>query len=451
MRALTCTAFDEPETLTVTEQPTPDDAAKIPQAAAEYGDVTPEQVEESVKQVLLLKDSAIQKLCMAYGPGDKAAREALAAKLIARKADLAAKFPAAAKAAGPQKHVHIAPAPNFKEWNGPGQGLSSKAHVNEQNQRLANDMQKLAAAGDLPALEAMQFQPINKDTGLAEGGLQPIAQHKSKHIPLYWKDLVNALKNPVRSMEHMKDAMVETVGGVFGTLVSAFEDVKGLATAAAKIGRYALVGKVDGDPFESWKIKELSQANGAINAMDLYNQSHEAYNKLSNIEKEAIKQYTGSGYSTMNNAATGVGSHSNTDYAIAGFDKASVPLKPGTVLSRKFSFNNQADLQKFLEAEGGIVKDFGMISTSLRPSVWSGNIHLRIVCGEGVKGCYVAPNPDTGGKAISQHPGEQEVVLPYGTKFFVRKVHKQGHMVKDEHGQWGTGGYVIEVVALPNS
>jgi hypothetical protein len=439
----------------VTELDTLRDAAKNPQAASVYGGMTPAQVEESVKQVLLLKDSAIQKLCMAYGPGDKAAREALAAKLIARKADLAAKFPNAAKEAGPKTKVHIAPAPNFKEWKGPGQGLSSKAHINQQNQELADQMQKLAADGKLGELEAMKFQPISYENGAPEGDMQPIAQHKSKHIPLYWNDLLNALKNPIQSIEHMKDAVLETVGGVFGTLISAFDDVKMLTSAASRIGRYAVLGKVDGDPFESWKPAGLSKANGKINSKELYDASMAKYKGLSNIEKEAIKQYTGSSYSSMNNPATGVGSHSNTDYAIAGVDKASVPLKAGTVLSRRFPFHNKADLDKFLSsAEGSILKDFGMVSTSLKSSFWHGQIQLRIVCGEGVKGCFVDRDPTTGGSPISQNPGEDEIILPYGTKFFVRKVHAKGHKFSDEHGDWGKHGgteYVVEVVALPNS
>lgn len=438
---------------TVTEFDTLRNPAMNPQAASVYGGLTEEQIKESVKQVLLLKDGAIYKLCKAYGPGTPAEQQALAEKLIARKKDIAAKFPDVAAEVKPKKVIEVAPAPNFMEWKGPGQGLSSKPHINQQNQSLANQMQALAADGKLEELEGMMHQPINGDTGAPDGPMKHISEHKSKHIPMYWKDLVQAVKNPIRSVEHMKDAVVETVGGVFGTLISAFEDVKMLKSAAAKIGRYAMLGKVDGDPFESWGIKELSMKNGAINAKDLYDQSHEAYKKLSAIERQAIKEYTGSAYSSMNNPATGVGSHSNTDYAIAGIDKASVPLKPGTVLSRKFSFHSTADVEAFLgSGEGAVLKDFGIISTSLKPEVWSGNVHLRIVCGEGVKGCYVAPDPVNGGKAISVHPGEQEVILPYGTKFFVRKIHKEGHKIKDEHGSWGSGQkYIVEVVALPNT
>jgi hypothetical protein len=226
-----------------------------------------------------------------------------------------------------------------------------------------------------------------------------------------------------------------------------------LSDIKVKIGRYALLGTVDGDPFAGWTAKEVSQKSGGINAKDVYSETHKNWNKLSNLERQAIKQYTGSAYTQMNNPLTGVGSHSNTDYAIEGFDKLAVPLKPGTVLSRKFGFTDNADLEKFLGSVGVVVKDFGIISTSMHSGVWGGkDVHLRIVCGEGVRGAYVASNPSGGGNAISMNPGEDEIVLPYGTKFFVRKVYEKGKSFTDEHGTWGgsSSQHVIELVALPN-
>lgn len=433
------------------------DPKKNSQSALVFGGLTHDQIKDSVKSVLLLKDSAIEKLCQAYGPGDAAAREALAKKLIARKHDLALKFPDVADEVKPKIEVKIAPAPNFKHWNDDGSGLSSKPHINDDNQMLADQMQALAQSGDVAALENFHFQPIGYADGKPVGSPEHIQQHKSKHIKTYWQDLINNLKNPIEVVSHLKDVAVETVGGVFSTIIDLFDDVKSLVEAPVRIGRYALLGMIDGDPFESWKIKELSHNNGKISNQELYDLSQKSYAKLTGIQKQAIKQYTGSGYGSMNNAATGVGTHGNTDYAISGIDKASIPLKPGTVLSRKFPFQNEDDLKKFLESEGGIVKDFGMISTATTPHTWSGTVHLRIVCGEGVKGLFVAPDPSIKDKikskasAISMNPGENEVILPYGTKFFVRKVHPVGTKFKDEHGSWGTGGPVVELVALPNS
>ena len=106
------------------------------------------------------------------------------------------------------------------------------------------------------------------------------------------------------------------------------------------------------------------------------------------------------------------------------------------------------------EGEGAILQEFGLISTSTNSGTWSGRVHLKITCGEGVKGLYVASNPHGGGGAISKNPGENEIILPYGTKFMVTKILKNGHSFSDEHGDWGkksSDEIVIEVTALPNS
>lgn len=342
--------------------------------------------------------------------------------------------------------------PDFANWNGPGQGLSSKAAFNKQNDEIAKLIYETAKKGDATALKNLKFQPINTD-GTPAGAPVLISSHPSKNITAYLKDAIDGATTPYQPLESVSAASFARVGEKFTALGKTFNDVAKLTEAKTKMGRYAILGKVQGDPLKNWQPTELSQKNGKVSTSDLYKQSIARFNALSATEKQAIKDYTGSGYSLMNDATTGEGTHSKTGYAIKGFDKASVPLKAGTVLSRKFSFkeNTTKNMALLLASEGKVLKDFGMISTSTRPEVWSGNIHVRMVAGEGVKGLYVASNPSGGGGAISKHPGEDEVVLPYGTKFFVRKVHPPGHVIHDAHGTWGgSGKTVVEVVILPN-
>lgn len=356
----------------------------------------------------------------------------------------------AAKASAPV--YRIPSAPDFANWNGPGQGLSSKAAFNKQNTEIANKIFSAAKSGDLAALKNLKFQPINAD-GTPTGSQVLVSSHPSKNITAYLKDAIDAATNPYEPLTAVSAASFARVSDKFTALTKSFNDVAKLTEAKHKMGRYAVLGKVAGNPLANWSPKELSKKNGGLSTSDLYKQSIARFNALSATEKQAIKDYTGSGYSSMNNAATGEGTHSKTGYAIKGFDKASVPLKAGTVLSRKFSFGSGGDtaMKQLLEAEGKVLKDFGVISTSVSPSVWSGDIHLRMVAGEGVKGLYVANNPNGGGGAISKHPGEDEIVLPYGTKFFVRKVYPKGKEIKDAHGTWGgSGKTVVEVVILPN-
>jgi len=439
---------------TVTELQSMRDASKNAQAAHVFGGLTDVQIGESAKHIFRLKDTAIIKLCNAYGPGSIAEKNALAQKLIARKNDLAAKFPDAYAEFAPKISVVLPMKPNFKEWNGPGKGLSSKAVFNEQNQEIADKIMTMAESGASPDdLSNVQYQPID-ESGAPVGGPVPVSSHKSQHIPKFLQDVVASMKNPDAVMPSgLVDAEIDAGGGgLFGSLLSFFDDVKSLASSAYKLGRYAISGKVEGDGlFDSWQYTPKSMKNGMLSAAQHYKDSMANFKKLPQTQQNAISAYTGSAYSTMNNPLTGVGTHGSTDFAIDGIDKAAIPLEEGTVLSRKFSFANDSDenMQKLMQSEGCLLKDFGIISTAMTPGTWSGSVQLHITCAEGVRGLYVAKNPSGGSGAISSHASENEIILPYGTKFFVKKVHKKGHSFTDEHGSWNAN-LVVEVIALPN-
>jgi hypothetical protein len=195
----------------------------------------------------------------------------------------------------------------------------------------------------------------------------------------------------------------------------------------------------------------------------LYNASKKAFESLPSLERQAIKDYTGSSYQSMNSALIQGVNHDKAYLAIKGMDKACIPIPSGSILSRRFAFNksddgsnssanHEAALASLLASgEGTVLQEFGIISTSANSGVWSGSIHLKITVGEGVKGLYVANNPSGGGGAISNYPGESEIMLPFGTKFMVTKIHPKGHSFSDETGSWqGGSGHVIEVTVLPN-
>lgn len=58
------------------------------------------------------------------------------------------------------------------------------------------------------------------------------------------------------------------------------------------------------------------------------------------------------------------------------------------------------------------------------------------------------------GEACRHGEGKRErdeVLLPYGTKFYIKKVHPKGHSFTDKAGTWGgTNMWVVEVIALPD-
>lgn len=92
----------------VNELETLRDSSVNPQAASVFRHATKAQIEGGVSRILAVSDEQIVRLVDEYGPVDAKAREQLTATLIARRDDLAAKFPnvkPAAKAAPAEPHI----------------------------------------------------------------------------------------------------------------------------------------------------------------------------------------------------------------------------------------------------------------------------------------------------------------------------------------------------------
>ncbi|CAB4179963.1 Nudix_Hydrolase domain containing protein [uncultured Caudovirales phage] len=351
--------------------------------------------------------------------------------------------PSAAPAITP---LRIPAVPDFANWNGQGKPLSSKPHVNEQNQQLVNQMQAFGMKGDAAGLKAMKFQPLDKETGQPSGAMKPMMEHPSVQVTSYYKDALEAFV-PKPPKPKMDAASIQKVGDAFKALAGAFPDSNKLLQFNHTIGRYGVLGKIEGDPLSGWKPTEVSKSNGKLNVGELHAKSWAGYNALSSTEKSAIKSYTGSAYHSMNNPVTGEGTHTNVGYAISGVAKAAVPLPVGMVISRGIGSMSAKDVKLLEKSEGHILKDFGIISTGLEPG-WSGHVRLRITVGEGVKGLYVGQHGGKSGISVSGQESGGELLLPYGTKFYVRKVLKPGF--KDAHGSWSSSTVVLDVVALPN-
>jgi len=352
--------------------------------------------------------------------------------------------------ATPKPVYRIPSPPDFANWNGPGHGLSSKAPFNNQNTQLSAKIKELGDALDVKALNALTYQPIDEN-GSPVGSPVLVSQHKSQHIKAYLKDVIHAVQTPYVPTHIMSEAELSAIPAVFKEVVSKVAHVASLKAATVKIGRYAALGKV-GNLLHDFNPPIVSPKTGNMNVQSLYDKSKKGFNALTSIQQQAIKDYTGGGYSSQNNPITGAG-NDMSHHTIEGLKKAAVTLPTGSVISRKFTFKtDQAANVDALAAEvGGVIKDFGIISTSTNPNVWHETIHLRITTGPGVKGLYVAPNPSTGGGAISVNPGENEIILPYGTKFYVKSVTKGGS-AKDKAGSWGShqgADVYVELIALP--
>lgn len=142
----------------VTELQSLVDPKMNPLSAALFGGMSKAAQEKSAERVMKVSDAQIAELVDQFGPGSAAERAALAQKLIARKAAIAAAFPSAKgaekpKAAEPAKPKldptalpvnpnDLPPYHDFHNWNGPGKGLEANLAIHPQGLR-PNPMQKL--------------------------------------------------------------------------------------------------------------------------------------------------------------------------------------------------------------------------------------------------------------------------------------------------------------------
>lgn len=119
----------------VTEIQSLRNAGTAPQASRVFGKATDAEIEASVARVLAVDDSTIDRLVRDFGPRDAGDAQALAARLKARRADLARQYPNAARAA------QAAPdAPDTARVTALEQGEVAASRVNGYTFRTDGDM-----------------------------------------------------------------------------------------------------------------------------------------------------------------------------------------------------------------------------------------------------------------------------------------------------------------------
>lgn len=209
------------------------DASIAPQAAAVFGGMTNADLTASAKKVLGVSDEKIFDLVMEYGPGTGPEKAALIDTLIARKDDLAKRFPKAV----PKEKVKAKPDPtklkvsadqlpkphDFMNFGGKGSPLSSKAHVNEANAKTEQELLDFALKGNLVALKDYHYEAVDKETG-ASLGSKPISEYPSQHVKLYWSDLVSTLSyiaNPPEALKKFKSVVATSITKVSQAFKSA--------------------------------------------------------------------------------------------------------------------------------------------------------------------------------------------------------------------------------------
>lgn len=416
-------------------------------SAAVFGGMTEADITASVAKVLAISDAKIAHMVNQYGPGDEKAKKELVETLIKRKEYLADKYPDAKKVLqlAKFKPEKISTPPDFLNWSGVGKsGPSSKEFLNQGNHDAAQAIYSAALTGDTDAIRGLTAPTFDKDTGAVTGQV-PVLDHPSQHIKGYAMQAINEIKSQLGGHE----AEQFRIGGDH-PLYSMHEEYKPenwSGKDADKIGKLLVLGHPGIVEPEDLGLSKTTFKAGTLTTNTYAKMAQDVWNKLPMTQKQAVQAYTGSAYSAMNGGLWKGNPSAEAQAAAQALSGMGHEISPGTTFGRKFSLGS-GDMAKLKASVGKVIMEPAIMSTSISPDVWSGNIHLKMTAGPGVKGIYAGAGSLPGGGSISHHTGEKEIILPPNTRLLITKVVEPGS--KDADGFGGSGMTIVECIILPS-
>lgn len=272
---------------------------------------------------------------------------------------------------------------------------SSDAIKKATKQADVDALEKLALAGDLPGLQAYKLQEASSTTSSYQNELVA-------HI----NDILNPPPPP------------KPYAGQLDNLKKVFKGPKDPGVTK-KLGFY-LVTEEPGVPnvaFQPVYHATDSSKNYALKDPVLNKQHTDAIAAMKKENASAValmKKYTGSYSGSMNHSIWGSGGTPEEKEMGRLMIKYSPVIPVGTVLRRHIDLSGQT-LKDMLNSAGKVLQEPAGMSTGVNKNhSWSGNVHLHLTAGLGVKALYVAP--------MSHHSHEREMLTPPGTRYLVTKV-----------------------------
>jgi hypothetical protein len=431
---------------TVTEIDTLRDKSINDKSAAVFGKMTKADITASVANVLKVSSAQIYALVNTYGPGSADDKVKLAATLIARKADLLAKYPKAKKEKKIEfKPENISAPPSFTNWGGSGNsGPSSKEFINQANEKAVQSIYVAAQTGNPESIKGLSADTFNKATGEVTGAA-PVLEHPSQHVKGYAQQAMNEIHqqlNPPKVFRFDGGHPLHSLNAAYPALNSGTH-----GETVAKAGKFLVLGAPGLIDLPALGLEKASWANGQLDQKTYSPAALAIVNSMPVTQKQAIISYTGAGYGAMNTSLWSGNPTGASKSAAEALNTLGHEIKPGTILSRKLSLSG-IGLDQILASTGKILQEPAIMSTSIRPSSWSGNTQLKLHVGPGVKGLWVGKGSTGGSGGLSQHQGEDEMVLPPNTRILVLSVKKVSG--PDEDGFGNGVNHVIEAVILPS-
>lgn len=383
------------------------DAKKNPKAAAVFGNMTPAQLEVSVARVLAIDDKDIRALVDQHGPIDAAERTKLADILIARKADLAQRFPNATQVSAKA----LAQAVEVAEF-------AAREGLAEVNGSILTAIKGIASrAGKGTTLEAKDLQRVADarkawTSWLAEhsGVLTADAVRDAQAYYAAWLDDLDI------AVSGGAGSPAKWAGGQFDGFSSP------LRVDRSRVKVQFPTGGMTFSPKEAKTVIEKALGSSAASINVPKGTGYEAFKEVPLEHQRAVSLYTGSHYRALNEALReNAASPAQLRYAELLNEALSLAPKYQGKVTRGMQLDGSR-LDRYLERarnsmlEGQPFLRQAFTSTSKGDrAAFGGNVVEHIQSRAGV---HVKP--------ISLHPSENEVLLKGNTRFQVTKVEQTG-------------------------
>ncbi|WP_211461684.1 ADP-ribosyltransferase [Collimonas silvisoli] len=172
--------------------------------------------------------------------------------------------------------------------------------------------------------------------------------------------------------------------------------------------------------------------------------------KLPAAQREAVHSYTYFGFEEINASLRAGKPSAIAKAADAAIRNAGSEIAYGTLLSRKINVE-EPFMEQLLNATGKVLQEPALMSTSTRPDLYTGNVHLKLTVGHGVKGLFLGGGSAPGNGSISKIPNESEIVLPANTRLYIHEVTEATHRGdKDGFGSQESGiTHIVHAMVLP--
>ena len=285
---------------------------------------------------------------------------------------------------------------------------SSKQEFVALNQAHVAKALEHATKGDLESLKAMATTPSPK-------------------LQQWHNELIGNLASqltPPPPLKPLSGDYLKSVAGIGEGLTKAQQQ------ALPHIGWYAVVGQLEGLPQNLPEGKFVPKGDPA-----LWKAGKAAYDKMPQNVKEAIKNYTGSSYWSINNNLKEDGSSTTAIAANEAVVKHGVGIPPGTRLSRNYQPDGGTTKHLKSLKPGMIIQQSTLLSTTTNDrtaGASENNTVLDFVVGHDVKALPANEFSNYGGTH-----GEHEVIFPKNQRFLI----VESDPVKK----------TLKAIALPNS